>query len=183
MSGVSNGAEIFADGACSPNPGPGGFGVIVVREGRRRELSGGFRNTTNNRMEILAAVEGLRALDGDGCDRSQALDVTIYSDSRYVVDMFNGGYAEQWRANGWMRDRRHRAANPDLWAQLLDLATEHRVRFEWVRGHSEHPENDRCDEMAVEARQQDDLPPDQGYEEPVRIEAEQTFFDWAADAP
>lgn len=169
---------IFTDGACSPNPGPGGYGVIIVQDGRRTELAGGFRNTTNNRMELLAAIEGLRALDGEGCDDSNGFDVTIFSDSRYLVDMLNGGHAAKWRVNGWKLASRKRALNIDLWGELLDLAGNRRVRFEWVRGHNEHPENERCDEMAVEARQTDDLPPDEGYEEAVRIEPEQTEFGW-----
>lgn len=154
--------EIYTDGACSPNPGRGGFGVIIVQEGRRIELAGGFRRTTNNRMEILAAVEGLaRVVTG----REAGLWVTIFSDSRYLVDMFNGGHAQRWRAKGWMRNPKERAKNVDLWARLLDYAANHRVRFEWVRSHNEHPENERCDQMAVAARLQADLPPDGGYED------------------
>jgi len=154
--------EIYTDGACSPNPGPGGYGVIIIQAGTVAELSGGFCRTTNNRMEIIAAIEGLKALDSEG----QA-DITIYSDSRYLVDMFNGGYAAAWRANGWRRGNRQRALNTDLWQELLDLAANRQVRFEWVRGHNEHPENDRCDELAVAARKQDGLPPDVGYENPA----------------
>lgn len=169
--------EIFTDGACSPNPGTGGYGVIIACNGDRTELSGGFRKTTNNRMEIIAAIEGLKALSDDGSG-----SVMVYSDSRYVVDMFNGGYAAKWRANDWMRDKRHRALNPDLWGELLDLAGNRQVRFEWVRGHNEHPENERCDELAVEARQKDDLPPDAGYENPESLVTDGVFnqatFDW-----
>ena len=171
--------EIFTDGACSPNPGPGGYGVIIQQDGKETELSGGFRNTTNNRMEILGAIRGLTALDGEEGNGRDGLDVTVFSDSRYVVDMFTGGHATRWRAQGWMRNRRERALNPDLWAQLLDLAGKHRVRFEWVKSHNDHPENERCDQLAVEARQKDDLPPDEEYEEAARAEAEQTEFGWA----
>lgn len=153
--------KIYTDGACSSNPGPGGYGVVILQTGTVAELSGGFRRTTNNRMEIIAAIEGLKALDGDG-----HTDVTIYSDSRYLVDMFNGGYAARWRANGWRRENRQRALNTDLWQALLDLAANRQVRFEWVRGHNEHPENDRCDELAVEARKREGLPPDIAYEKP-----------------
>jgi len=151
--------EIYTDGACSPNPGPGGYGTIVVRDGVKTELSGGFRRTTNNRMEIVAALEGLKALDGEDPGR-----ITICSDSRYLVDMFNGGYAAKWRANGWRRENRQRALNTDLWGELLDLAGDRPVRFEWVKSHNEHPENERCDELAVQARQRQDLPLDEGYE-------------------
>jgi ribonuclease HI len=165
--------EIYTDGACSPNPGPGGYGAIVVRDGRKTELKGGFRNTTNNRMEILAAIEGLKSLNGDGDG-----EITVYSDSRYVVDMLNGGYAAKWRANGWSLSNRKQAQNIDLWTQLLGLTQEKPIRFEWVKGHNEHPENERCDEMAVEARQQDNLPPDEGYETTVARETIQlSLFD------
>jgi ribonuclease HI len=155
--------EIYTDGACSPNPGRGGYGIIIVQQQQKRELSGGFRKTTNNRMEILAAVEGLKEVtagQGDG------LKITIFSDSRYLVDMFNEGHARRWRAKGWMRGPRDRAKNEDLWGQLLDLATGHQVRFVWVKSHNEHPENERCDQLAVEARQKGALPPDEQYENP-----------------
>jgi ribonuclease HI len=152
--------RIYTDGAACPNPGAGGFGVIVIQNGSRKELSGGFRKTTNNRMEILAAIEGLKAVEGAG------LDITIFTDSRYLADMFNGGYAKGWQSNGWMRNRKNRALNPDLWHELLELAEEHQVRFEWVKSHDGHPENERCDQLAVEARKRDSLPADEGYENP-----------------
>ncbi len=156
------GVTIYADGAASPNPGPGGYGVLLIRNGRRQELSGGFRRTTNNRMELTGAIVGLRSLDG------QKSAVTIYSDSRYVADMFNGGYAEGWRRQGWRKGKgKYPALNPDLWDELPKLALIHEVKFVWVRGHAEHPENTRCDELAVAARQGMDLPADEGYEHPV----------------
>ena len=162
MSTDAKEVTIYADGAARPNPGVGGYGVVLIRNGLRQELSGGFRKTTNNRMEILGAIIGLRALNGD---RS---NVTIHSDSRYVVEMFNGGYAEGWRRNGWRRNRgKDPALNPDLWNELLDLSAEHEVRFVWVRGHSDDKENARCDELAVAARQGNDLPSDEGYERRV----------------
>lgn len=161
---------IFTDGAASPNPGPGGYGVVMLRGGRREEFSAGFCATTNNRMEILGAVAGLRAL---GAARS---NVTIYSDSRYLVDMFNGGHAMAWRRNGWRRSGgREPALNPDLWGALLDLAAHHQVRFVWVRGHAGHVENTRCDALAVAARQAADLPPDEGYG-PARQPEQLTLF-------
>ena len=153
--------EIYTDGACSPNPGRGGYGVIIVQHAKRRELSGGFRKTTNNRMEILAAIEGLK---GVLTGQESGSAVTIFSDSRYLVDMFNGGHALRWRSKGWMRGPKDRAKNEDLWGCLLDLTARHRVKFEWVKSHNEHPENERCDQLAVEARQQDSLPVDEGYE-------------------
>ncbi len=150
---------LYTDGAASPNPGAGGYGVVLIRDGQRRELSGGFRRTTNNRMEILGVIAGLRTIDAP---RSR---VTVYSDSRYVVDMFNGGYAAQWRRDGWTRNKgKDPALNPDLWDELLNRAAEHDVRFVWVRGHASNRENARCDEMAVQARQAAGLPPDPGYE-------------------
>ena len=151
--------EIYTDGACSPNPGPGGYGVVLMQRGRQTELCGGFHNTTNNRMEIFAAIAGLRTTTGTDID-----PITVYSDSRYLVDMFNGGYAVKWRANGWRLASRKKALNTDLWAELLELTAARRVRFEWVRGHNEHPQNERCDALAVDARQQDNLPPDVGYD-------------------
>jgi len=151
--------RIYTDGAAHPNPnGRGGFGVIIIEDDNRRELSGGFRKTTNNRMELYAVIKGLRAIDGSG------LDITIFTDSQYLARMFNEGHAARWQSNGWMRNKKERAKNPDLWHQLLELADRHRVRFEWVKSHDGHPENERSDQLAVEARQRDDLPPDEGYE-------------------
>jgi ribonuclease HI len=153
---------IYSDGAASPNPGAGGYGVILIRNGERRELAGGFRRTTNNRMELMGAIVGLRSL---GNDRTC---VTIHTDSKYVADMFTGGYAAAWRDHGWKRNRgKDPVLNPDLWGELLDLAVRHDVKFVWVRGHAENPENNRCDELAVAARQGSDLPADDGFEKPV----------------
>lgn len=162
---------IYADGAASPNPGRGGYGVVLLRDGRRQEISGGFRLTTNNRMEILGAIVGLRALKsfhGECGEQGAKPKATLYSDSKYVVDMFNGGYAAKWRENGWTRNRgKDKALNPDLWGDLLSLAEQHDVTMVWVRGHADNVENSRCDELAVAARQGDDLPADEGYEAPA----------------
>ncbi|MEW6356961.1 MAG: ribonuclease HI [Planctomycetota bacterium] len=149
--------QIYTDGACSGNPGPGGYGVVLVSGRRRKELAGGFRLTTNSRMEIMAAIVGLKAL-------KRRCSVTVYSDSKYLVDSMRLGWANRWRANGWRRNKKEKAQNPDLWTELLDLCDGHDVEFVWVKGHAEHPENERCDQIAVEAWQQADLPPDQGYE-------------------
>jgi len=150
---------VYADGAASPNPGPGGYGTVILRAGLRRELSGGFRLTTNNRMEIFGAIAGLREAG------ATPADVTVHSDSRYLVDMFNGGHAATWRRNNWTRNRgKDPALNPDLWNELLNLATRHTTRFVWVKSHADNPENNRCDELAVLARQAAGLPPDPGYE-------------------
>jgi ribonuclease HI len=160
MTNVSENVSIYTDGACSPNPGPGGYGAIIARSGRKSELSGGFRMTTNNRMEVFAAIQSLKAVEDSG-----TASITIYSDSRYLVNMFNGGYAAKWRANGWRLASKQPAVNTDLWGELLDLTEGGNVQFEWVKGHSEHPENVRCDEIAVAARQLNDLPTDEGYGE------------------
>ncbi len=156
---------IYADGAASPNPGAGGYGVILIRDGVRRELSGGFRRTTNNRMEIFGAIAGLREL-GDPPPRGRK--VTIYSDSKYLVDMYTGGYAAKWRQQAWTRNKgKDPALNPDLWNVLLNLSDAREVKFVWVKGHWENAENTRCDELAVLARQAANLPVDEGYEKPA----------------
>ena len=177
---------IYADGAASPNPGRGGYGVVLIRDGHRQELSGGVRLTTNNRMEILGAIMGLRALAAfqtEGGGAAPNLKATLYSDSKYVVDMYNGGYAEKWRQNGWTRNNgKDKALNPDLWNDLLNLAAQHDVEMVWVRGHAENVENARCDELAVAARQGPDLPVDEGYETPARsdrpVARQGLLFDW-----
>ncbi|NLV30581.1 MAG: ribonuclease HI [Acidobacteria bacterium] len=149
--------EIFTDGACRRNPGPGGYGVVLLYESRRRELSGGFRLTTNNRMEILAAIAGLEAL-------KEPCRVRLYSDSQYLVNAIEKGWAARWRAAGWKRNSREKAVNPDLWERLLELCRVHRVEFLWVRGHAGHPENERCDRLATAAADAPDLGVDEGYE-------------------
>ena len=164
---------MYADGAAAPNPGTGGYGIVLIRNSQRQEISGGVRKTTNNRMELLGVIVGLRSL---GATKHK---ITIYSDSKYVVDMFTGGNAATWRRNGWMRNHgKDRVINPDLWDQLLNLAAEHEVNFIWVRGHTDNKENTRCDEMAVLARQQKDLPPDTEYEKVIVPEPpRQMMFD------
>jgi len=148
---------IYTDGACSGNPGPGGYGTILVHGEKRRELSAGFRRTTNNRMELMAAIVGLRTL-------RYKCSVTVYTDSQYVAGSITQGWAERWRANGWWRNKKDKAINVDLWGRLLDLCAQHEVTFEWVKGHAGHSENERCDELAVLAAQGIDLPADGGYE-------------------
>ena len=147
---------IYTDGACLGNPGPGGYGAILLYQGRKRELSGGYSRTTNNRMEIMAAIVGLEAL-------KQKCSVTLYSDSEYLVKAMSQGWAKRWRANGWKRSKREKALNPDLWERLLQLCEHHEVQFSWVRGHAGTEENTHCDELAVQAAQQSDLPRDEGY--------------------
>ena len=147
---------IYTDGACLGNPGPGGYGVVLLYDGHRKELSGGFRLTTNNRMEIMAAIVGLSAL-------KRSCTATLYTDSQYLVNALTKGWVEKWRVNGWMRNKRDRALNPDLWEQLLALCRRHKVEFVWVRGHADNRENERCDLLAREAAQGQNLSPDTGY--------------------
>ncbi|MBA4422235.1 MAG: ribonuclease HI [Syntrophus sp. (in: bacteria)] len=147
---------IYTDGGCRGNPGPGGYGVIIVTGEKRIEFADGFRLTTNNRMEMMACIAALRAL-------KTPADVILYSDSRYVVNGIDKGWARKWRANNWMRTKSEAAENSDLWAQLLDLCDSHRVQFVWVPGHAGHPENERCDELATAAAQGADLKEDRAY--------------------
>ncbi len=134
--------EIFTDGACSGNPGPGGYGVVLRYKGREKELCGGSASTTNNRMELTAVIEGLASL-------KETCRVTLYSDSKYVVDAITKGWAVKWRSKGWMRTKCEPALNSDLWKRALELIEYHDVNFVWVKGHAGHPENERCDRLAV----------------------------------
>lgn len=134
--------EMFTDGACSGNPGPGGYGTILRYNGIEKEISGGEANTTNNRMELMAVIAGLQAL-------KEPCSITLYTDSKYVADGIAKGWAASWRARGWKKSDKSPALNPDLWGQLLDLLEEHDVKIIWVKGHAGHRENERCDEMAV----------------------------------
>lgn len=162
--------EIYTDGACIRNPGPGGYGVVLRYGDYRRELSGGFRETTNNRMEILAAIEGLRAL-------KQRCTVSLYCDSQYVVKMMQDGWPRKWHANGWRKATGGRALNADLWEVLLRLCDEHDVTFLWVKGHAGHTVNEQCDRLARRAALRPDLPVDEGYERATgqRLQAGQPF--------
>lgn len=149
--------QLFTDGACSGNPGPGGYGAILVYNEHRKEISGGYRATTNNRMEIMAVIKGLELL-------KEPCQVTVYTDSRYVSDAMKSGWVERWKANGWMRNKKEPALNVDLWEEMLELCEKHDVRFEWVKGHAGHPENERCDQLATTALKQENLPVDRGRE-------------------
>jgi ribonuclease HI len=152
---------IYTDGACTGNPGPGGYGVVLLHGKHRKELSAGFRLTTNNRMEILACVAGLSAL-------KERCEVTIYSDSQYVVNAMTQSWALKWRSRGWKRKEKNgamkEALNPDLWAQMLELCDRHRVKFIWVRGHDGNEGNERCDALARAAAAGTDLSIDAHYE-------------------
>jgi len=136
--------DIYTDGACSGNPGAGGYGAVLLYSGHRREISAAYERTTNNRMEILAAIEGLSTL-------KEPCEVNLYSDSRYLVDAIEKGWVTRWQAAGWMRNKREAAQNVDMWERLLPLLAEHKVSFIWVRGHASNLENNRCDEMARKA--------------------------------
>ncbi len=136
---------IFSDGACSGNPGPGGYGVILRYKDKETELSGGEAHTTNNRMELMGVITGLEAL-------KYPCNVIVQTDSRYVVDGIEKGWAKSWKAHNWIKSDKKPALNPDLWDRLLALLDKHDVRFTWIKGHAGHPENERCDRLAVEQR-------------------------------
>ena len=133
---------LYTDGACSGNPGPGGWGAILEFQGTEKELSGGEGETTNNRMELTAVIEGLSAL-------KEPCIVELYSDSKYVIDGLSKGWAVSWRKNGWRKADKKPALNPDLWEKLLDLTEKHQLHYHWVKGHAENPKNNRCDALAV----------------------------------
>ena len=135
--------EIYTDGACSGNPGPGAYGVVMLYNGRRKEFSGGYKQTTNNRMEIMGVIKGLQSL-------LQPCKVRLYSDSKYVVDAIEKKWVEKWQKNNWMRNKKEQALNVDLWQTLLPLLAQHDVRFIWVKGHADNVENERCDQLARE---------------------------------
>ena len=133
---------IYTDGACSGNPGPGGWGAILRYGKFQKELSGGEAQTTNNRMELTGVITALEAL-------KEPCEVELYSDSKYVIDGLSKGWAKGWRARGWVKSDRKPALNPDLWGRLLDLYDYHKVSLHWVKGHAENKWNNRCDELAV----------------------------------
>lgn len=134
--------EIFTDGACSGNPGPGGWGAILRFQGREKELFGGEKDTTNNRMELTACIEALRAL-------KEPCEILLTTDSQYVVNGIEKGWAQGWKDNGWRKADKKPAQNIDLWDALLLLLSIHKVTFNWIKGHAGHPENERCDKLAV----------------------------------
>ncbi|MFR6064806.1 MAG: ribonuclease HI [Eubacterium sp.] len=134
--------EIYTDGACSGNPGKGGWGAVLVYGGKEKELSGAEKDTTNNRMELTAVIEALGALN-------QPCDVVLTTDSKYVCDAINKGWVYSWKKNGWKKSDKKPALNVDLWEKLLPLLEKHNVEFVWVKGHNGHPYNERCDTLAV----------------------------------
>ena len=138
--------DLYTDGACSGNPGPGGYGVILKYGDYEREISGGEEKTTNNRMELLAVIVGLESL-------KERCFVTLYSDSKYVVDGLQKGWALSWQKKGWKKSDGKPALNPELWKRLLDLTEQHCMQYVWVKGHNGNPYNERCDRLAVQAIQ------------------------------
>ena len=151
---------LYTDGAASGNPGPGGYGVVLTCAGLRKEMSGGFALTTNNRMELMAVIKGLEAIRWD---RAR---VEVWSDSTYVVKAVTEGWLDRWLASGFKKKK-----NADLWLLFTPLYRRHEVTFHWLKGHAGHPENERCDQLAVEAYRQPGLPPDTGY-----TQEEETIF-------
>lgn len=143
---------LYTDGAASGNPGPGGWAAILKCAGLSKEMSGGFAHTTNNRMELLAVIKGLQAI------RWERADVEVWSDSQYVVKAITEGWLDRWVLKNWKKVK-----NPDLWQEFLPLYKAHNVTFHWLKGHAGHPENERCDALAVAAYSQPDLPQDSGY--------------------
>jgi ribonuclease HI len=148
---------IYTDGGALDNPGPGGYGVVIIDGERQQELSGGYRLTTNNRMELLACIVGLRAL-------KKSRKVILYSDSSYVVNGITKGWAKGWKAKGWIKSNGEPALNPDLWEELLDQSARHRVEFRWVKGHAGIAGNERCDQLATQAASGANLAIDRVYE-------------------
>ena len=151
--------EIYTDGFCEPNPGRGGYAAVLLHPKGRREISGGFRLTTNNRMELIAAVKALEIL-------KQRCNVVLHSDSKYLVDAMRERWFEKWRRNGWWRTQTERVANVDIWEQLVRLCEQHTVEFRWVKGHAGIPENERCDALAMAAAAEPDLQADGAFESP-----------------
>ncbi|MDH3393264.1 MAG: ribonuclease HI, partial [Desulfobulbaceae bacterium] len=149
---------VYSDGGARYNPGPGGYGVVIIENGEHQEISAGFKHTTNNRMELMGCIVALRAIGR--CTKP----VTLYTDSSYVVNGISKGWAKSWRKRGWLKADKQPAINPDLWGELLDLCEGLNITFRWVKGHAGHPMNERCDELAVTAARGENLPEDHGYQ-------------------
>lgn len=149
---------IFTDGACKGNPGPGGFGVVLKSGKHRLEIAKGFSRTTNNRMELMAAIAGLEAL-------TEPCEVELHSDSRYVIDALTKNWIKGWKAKGWRTSTGQPVKNQDLWLRLTAAAAAHKMTWHWVKGHAGHAENECCDQLAVNAATARNLPPDEGFEE------------------
>lgn len=150
---------IYTDGACLGNPGPGGWAAVLAKGEHRKELSGGFRLTTNNRMEILAAIEALKAIKTDKRHK-----IKLHSDSRLLVDAINKGWLDKWKISNWKRNKKDLVINPDLWQELYKLIQLHDIEFVWVEGHAGVPENERCDVLSKAAAKNNNLSVDSVYE-------------------
>ncbi|MBT6060973.1 MAG: ribonuclease HI [Anaerolineae bacterium] len=148
---------VYTDGGANPNPGPGGYGVVIRNKEKRKELSGGFRLTTNNRMELLACIKGLESL-------TEKSDVILFSDSQYVVNAIEKGWAKNWRAKNWKAKKGELRTNHDLWKKLLSVYEKHDVEFRWVKGHAGNMDNERCNQLASQMARRRNLPVDEGYE-------------------
>ncbi len=156
---MKNDIIIYTDGACLGNPGPGGWAAVLIWGDKRKELSGGFKLTTNNRMEILAAIEAIRAIK-----TTKKYNIKIHSDSRLLINAVNQNWLSKWESKGWMRNNKDKVINPDLWKQLMIELPKHNIEFIWVEGHAGIPENERCDVLSKQAAQMPNLPTDTAYE-------------------
>ena len=154
---VAGCTEIYTDGGAINNPGPGGYGVVILENGEEQELTGGYLHTTNNRMELMACIKGIEALS------SRTKPVLLFSDSKYVVNGITKGWAKGWRKRAWLKSDGNPAVNPDLWERLLDLIQGLDISFNWVKGHAGHPLNERCDQLAVQSARGNDQIEDEGY--------------------
>jgi ribonuclease HI len=150
---------IYTDGACFGNPGPGGYAAVLRYGERTKQISGGFRLTTNNRMEIKAVIEALKAVKS-----TQKYKIKIYTDSKLIVNAFNQGWLLKWKEKSWMRNRKEKVLNPDLWQELLMLSENHELELNWVEGHTGIPDNELCDKMSKEEASKPNLPSDDVYE-------------------
>lgn len=148
--------DIYTDGACLGNPGPGGFGVVLLHGGKRKELSGGYARTTNNRMELMAAIVGLSSL-------KKPCNVTLFTDSQYLAQAVNNGWLKRWQQNGWRTAAKAPVKNPDLWKKLMPLLETHEVQLRWVKGHDGNVENEVADKLSVAAANSPNLKPDTGF--------------------
>jgi ribonuclease HI len=149
--------HLYTDGACSGNPGPGGWAAILEWGTHRREISGGYRLTTNNRMEIIAVIEGLKLLN-------RPCSVRVFTDSRLIVDAFDKNWITNWMENNWRKSDKTQVKNRELWIKLHSMTKDHQVHFEWIRGHNGHAQNELCDKLAVNASKMPSLPADEVYE-------------------
>lgn len=161
---------LYSDGACSVNPGSGGYGAILKYKEHERAFTKSFRLTTNNRMELLGVIEPLEAL-------KEPCKVEVFSDSQYVVHAFNKGWLKSWRKNGWKKTNRKPVLNVDLWKRFLPLLETHDIHFNWIRGHNDHPENERCDQTAVQACFHISPIEDEGYKPPKKKEEQMDLFE------